>query len=344
MDAIITVDVEADGAWSYDSIRQVTVENLQRLPRFQELCDRFGMKPTYLCTWEVAKHHDFRAMVEWQRQGRAEIGAHLHPWTNPPFSTAGARDFDPAEYPAYPLELSLDHFHAKMARLTELIAERSGRAPTSYRAGRWGMAAAHVPILVELGYIVDCSVTPLVNRQRNPGIRVPGPDYRTAPVVPYRLSPHDLCTPGTSALLEVPMTIVQPRALLRRSLLARNGYDLLKKMRASGVLHRLVGTEPTWLRPYPRNSAKMLREVLAVATEMRLPVVEMMLHSSELLPGASESYATEVEVERQLAMVEDTFAAMRARAIEGVTLSDFAQQFMAGAHAPRVVPRRSLRA
>src|SRR5262249_54985963 len=160
-----------------------------------------------------------------------------------------------------------------------------------------------VPILLELGYIVDCSVTPLVNPQGNPGVRAPGPDYRSAPVVPYRLSPHDLCTPGTSALLEVPMTIVQPRALLRRSALARRGYALIKGLRLGGLLHRLVGTEPSWLRPYPRHSAKMLREVLTIAAKMKLPAVEMMLHSSELLPGASESYATEAAVKRQLALL-----------------------------------------
>src|SRR5579871_4718997 len=98
MQSVITVDVEADGAWDYSTTSRVTVENLARLPRFQALCDHFGLKPTYLCTYEVVQAEMFARMVEWQEAGRAEVGAHLHPWTNPPFSTAHARDFDAAEY------------------------------------------------------------------------------------------------------------------------------------------------------------------------------------------------------------------------------------------------------
>jgi hypothetical protein len=327
--AVVTVDTEADGGWDYHASSRVTVENLNRLPRFQALCERYGMKPTYLCTWEVVRDESFAEIVRWQDAGRAEIGTHLHPWTSPPFATPGARDFDPAEYPGYPLELPLDHFRAKLERLTALIAEKSGRAPTSYRAGRWGMAAAHVPILLDCGYIVDCSVTPTVDRRYLKGVRAPGPDYSTAPLVPYRLSERDLCTPGTSALLEVPVTIVQPRALLRSSSLAQKAYRLLKRLRGAGTLNRIVRTEPIWLRPYPDHDAASLRKVIAVADELGLPVLEMMLHSSELLPGGSESFLTEASVEKLFVMTEAAFATMQEQGIAGVTLSDYARAYMA---------------
>jgi hypothetical protein len=329
MQAIITVDTEADGAWDYGATSKVTVENLAHLPRFQALCDRYGMKPTYLCTYEVAKSDAFATLVEWQRDGRAELGAHLHPWTNPPFEN-GAIDFDASEYPGYPSELALDQFRAKMTALTELIAERSGRRPTSYRAGRWGFAREHVRVLVELGYLVDCSVTPLTDRRPFKGVRQPGPDFRRAPVHPYRLSEDDVCTPGASALVEVPVTVLQPRALLRNSPLARKGYQLLKRVRgAAGLLNRVVRTEPLWFRPYPDMTPQRMRQICRLARELELPVVEMMFHSSELMPGGSESFASAASIEWVHALLEATMRDLRADGIEGVTLTDFARAFAA---------------
>jgi hypothetical protein len=320
MNVVITVDTEADGAWSQPE--RVTVDNLQALPRFQALCDRYGMRPTYLCTYEVARADAFAPLIDWQRAGRCEVGAHLHPWTNPPFTTRDALDLDRNEYPGYPSELPLDHFSAKLRVLGNAITERTGVPPTSYRAGRWGFCKEHIPVLVEHGYLVDCSVTPLVDRRPYKGVREGGPDFRRAPVTPYRLAVDDICAPGDSKLWEVPVTVVYPRATMRRSALARRAWGALKRVRGSGLLNRALGLEPMWFRPYPAMNARKLLHVYRVARELGLPVLEMMFHSSELLAGASESFPDARSIERVFAMLEGTMAQLASDGCRGVTLTD----------------------
>jgi hypothetical protein len=293
MDVIVTIDTEADNQWAYNEV--VTTENLNYVPRFQRLCERYGLRPTYLCTFEVVESSHFESVLRpYQERGAAEIGAHLHPWTNPPFGPAARAGIDKDAYPAYPSELTLKDFSAKLTVLTDRIAVRTGRAPTSYRAGRWGFTAAHVAVLVRLGYAVDCSVTPLVSWADHAGRRGGGPDFRAAPLVPYFLDPTDVCRAGPSTLLEVPVTIVLDRQ---------------------------------WFRPYPEMSAEQLLEVYQVASAQKLPALEMMLHSSELMPGGSPDYPTEASVEQVYAKLERVFAQLARDGCHGATLSAFAESW-----------------
>ena len=121
MKVVLTIDTEGDGAWTQRD--KVTVENLRALPRFQALCDRYGMKPTYLCTYEVVRAEGFAPLIEWQRDGRCEVGSHLHPWTNPPFAKPESVDVDMSEYPGYPSELTADRFREKM-RVLGILSSR----------------------------------------------------------------------------------------------------------------------------------------------------------------------------------------------------------------------------
>ena len=296
MKIIVTVDTEADNQWEYSEV--VTTSNLDHLPRFQRLCERYGLRPTYLCTFEVVDSLRFESvLLPYQQGGTAEIGAHLDPWTNPPFGPAVRGGIDKDAYPAYPSELALKDFCAKLEMLTDRIAGRAGRAPTSYRAGRWGFSAAHVPVLEGLGYTVDCSVTPLVSWAKHAGRHEGGPDFRAAPLTPYFLDPSDVCRAGSSTLLEVPVTIVSCSA----------------------------GKKPMWFRPYPDMSVKRLLEVYRAARAEQLPALEMMFHSSELMPGGSPYNPTEDSIEQLYARFERVFAQLAVDGCRGATLSEFAQ-------------------
>jgi hypothetical protein len=48
---LITVDTEGDNLWARP--RELTTHNAAWLPRFQALCERYGLKPTYLTAWEM---------------------------------------------------------------------------------------------------------------------------------------------------------------------------------------------------------------------------------------------------------------------------------------------------
>ena len=53
MKFIITIDTEGDNQWDHG--RDLTVENIKYVDRFQILCEKYGIKPTYLVTSEVCE-------------------------------------------------------------------------------------------------------------------------------------------------------------------------------------------------------------------------------------------------------------------------------------------------
>jgi hypothetical protein len=84
---LVTIDTEEEGLWggTYRSTGN-TVKNLRGLPRLQELCDEFGVRPTYLVDTPVVEDdYGSGLLATYQAEGRAEIGGHLHPWCTAPF-------------------------------------------------------------------------------------------------------------------------------------------------------------------------------------------------------------------------------------------------------------------
>jgi hypothetical protein len=55
----------------------------------------------------------------------------------------------------------------------------------------------------------------------------------------------------------------------------------------------------------------------------------MMFHSSELMPGGSESYRTATSIEALYRTFEGTFATLAKDGCEGITLSDYARTLRA---------------
>src|SRR4051812_31716398 len=73
---IITIDTEGDNAWARP--RSMTTANARYLPRFQSLCERYRLKPTYLTNYEMARCPAFQEFGhDVLQRGAAEIGMHL---------------------------------------------------------------------------------------------------------------------------------------------------------------------------------------------------------------------------------------------------------------------------
>jgi hypothetical protein len=160
-----------------------------------------------------------------------------------------------------------------------------------------------------------------------PGAVLGGPDFRTAPVAPYYLDPDDLCRPGRSPLLEVPVTILLTRPLMARSERLQKIYSRRRKTLPGKVLNRLFRLDPQWLRPYGYMTGDRLVAVCRAAARRDLPAVEMMFHSSELMPGGSPHNPDEAAIERLYLKLETVFAYMRDQGWRGVTLTEFARDF-----------------
>ena len=318
---LITIDTEGDNQWS--DVRHIATENSRFLPRFQQTCEEYGLRPTYLVNYEMARCPVFGQFGrDVLRRSAAEIGCHIHAWNSPPDYVLTADDFQHKPYlTEYPAEV----LWSKLAAQTALLQETFACPITSHRAGRWGLDGAYARALSRQGYLVDCSVTPGVSWKSSPG-KSEGPDYSGARPEPYFLDFDDVSRPGASPLLEVPVTIlpVWPRAdRLRARLGSRNVFR--------AALNRLV-PPLSWLRPNGRNTRVMLR-LLRRAIEERRPYVEFMLHSSELMPGGSPFFPGARSIERLYRQLRALFGAARGR-FEPLTLTEFARRYTAGESTP----------
>jgi hypothetical protein len=324
MQLIITLDTEADDQWQRRG--PVTTENIAFIPPFQEICARHGFPPTYLCTHDVVSDPAFdRLLVPFERQGLAEIGAHLHPWTTPPLDEYW--DQTSRAY-AYASEIPTSLFRRKLDTLTVALQTKCGKRPTSYRAGRWGFSAAHTEILLDLGYVVDCSVTPLLSWQ-DAGARERGQDYREAPARPYYIAWGDPGRPGASSLVEVPVTVLQTNGFMRRSPALAEWYRRSRKYAMAKGLNRLFRVAPQWFRPFQDMTADRLMDVFHTARRLDLPIIQMAFHSSELMPGASPHNPAPDDVARLLAKLDEVFSRLARENVTGAMLSVYAAAFRA---------------
>jgi hypothetical protein len=304
---LITIDTEGDNLWS--APREITTQNSTFLRRFQDLCDEFCFKPTYLVNYEMAMCPAFRSFGrDVLSRHTGEIGMHLHAWNAPPIEPLIKDD---CRYLPFLIEYPDATVRAKVVYQTNLLADVFGVQPTSHRAGRWALDRRYVELLIENGYNVDCSVTPGVSWRADSTAPLGwnGTDYRSFPSRPYWLDPADISRPGTSKLLEVPMTI-------RRG--SNWSWIPIRSLRA--VLNRLW-PEFLWLRPNARNGMQLPSLLRRLVSEGET-YAEFMLHSSEFMPGGSPTFKTKEDIERLYSGLRHLFS-MASANFTGATLQEY---------------------
>ncbi|MBK5255250.1 MAG: hypothetical protein JJE39_04385 [Vicinamibacteria bacterium] len=294
---MVGVDTEADDQWSMEGRKRLSVENARALPRLQALCDRYRVRPSYLVTHEMATRDPSRSILrDLVGSGRCEAGAHLHPWSSPPY-----REEDLVG--RYPSQLEDALLEAQLLELTETIESSLGVRPVSYRAGRHGFDARSLRILETLGYRVDTSVDPLFNERRKGG-----PSFAGAPVTPYWPSLKNVRAPGTSSVLEIPVSSATtpwlPKGLER-------WFTSLPAIPWRGYLKRL-GLRAVWLRP-SYSSAEDAKALASSLVARGVPTLNMLFHSSELAPGASPYNQTAADVDRFFERLEAVLAHIMGR-------------------------------
>lgn len=314
MKFIITVDVEADNQWSKEMTD--VISNVFELPRFHKLVRKFGFKPTYLVSYEVANNEMAANMLRvWQGSGEAEIGAHLHPWSTPPFG-------DNDKYKRFPSELEGDELKLKLESLTKVITEKIGVKPSSYRAGRWGFDNRQIKILSELGYVADCSISPKVDWSKNNNVTPggSGPNWSFESIKPHVLES------GDSKILEVPMTIINTGFISGNGGIFENFVLKYPTNLLSRVIRKFL-IKPRWLRVFKETTSKDFEAIYKSAVSNNLPVIEFMIHSSELVSGGSPYVKNEKDLEALYKNLEALFEMLKSKGLEGVTLQEFAINF-----------------
>jgi hypothetical protein len=287
------------------------------LPALHALFRRHGVRPTYVITWPVAKDpRSADVLRELRESHTCEIGAHHHAWETPPCAADDMR-----RHP-YAADLPIAQFEAQLAALTEAVADAVGARPVSYRSGRFGFAAAHVAPLERAGYRVESSVTPLFYEGHKNG-----PDFADAPLQPYYLSYDHPTRPGTSQLLELPLSSALnrrvPHALAMAYARAPRNYDTKRILRKLGIARVL------WLRPSYSSLDDMVTLARRVADE-GAPLLNLLFHSSEAIVGGSPYNRTRAELDAFLDRL-DRFLAFATRELraEPLTFSEFRDRYVA---------------
>jgi hypothetical protein len=241
--------------------------------------------------------------------GRCEIGAHLHPWSSPPY-----REEDLVG--RYPSQLEGSQLEAQLRELTGAIETSVGVRPVSYRAGRHGFDARSLKILETLHYRVDTSVDPLFNETRKGG-----PSFAGASVSPYRPDHEDVKAKGSSRVLEIPVSSATTPALPKS---LERLYASMPAIPWRGYFRRL-GLRPLWLRP-SYSSVEDAKTLSSALVARRVPTLNMLFHSSELVPGGSPYNRTEGDVDRFFERLEKVFEhVMKRLEARGVTYRECAE-------------------
>lgn len=298
---ILTVDVEEDMP-GWEITDPISVSNVAALPRLADACRELGVRPTYLCTYPVAttptSAEVLRALYA---RGGCEIGTHLHAWNTPPFQEVPGRAGDERKHAYYQFELGPERFRAKLEVLHRAVGALTGAEPRTFRAGRFGIDASTLRVLIEHGYQVDTSITPLAEHRADGG-----PDFRGAPQHPYRPAHDDAGRRGDLPIVEIPVSIGLTRALPGA---LRTAYAYLPPVtRLRGLLSRdfLGWIDFAWLYPVRFDLDLMIRAA-TVLVAAGAPVLNVFVHSNELVPGQSGRVNTPADVEQVFARLAGFF-------------------------------------
>ncbi len=276
---LVVVDTEEEFDWNapFDPA-STAVENIGFQHLAQDVFDAHGIRPTYAVDYPVASTPAAVGVLKgFLQDGRCDIGAHLHPWVNPPAEeTVDA-------FHSYACNLPGDLMARKLAVLTRAIEASFGQKPCVYKAGRYGVDAATPGVLQALGYTVDVSVVPHTDFSADGG-----PDFRGLPDQPFL---------AAEGLLEVPLSV----GFVGRAAAAGGRlYPLLLAGRTwhlPGIAARLGLLERLRLSPEGHGSADLVRQTEAALARGHR-ILMLTYHSSSLMPGGSPYAATTPDRDR----------------------------------------------
>jgi hypothetical protein len=279
---VITIDTEIDSPRSKPEF-PYTLKNIKALPKLQRIFKKYNARPTYLITYPVSQNKESVGIFnEFLKTDEIEIGAHLHPWTNPPLGSEKERLEQ--TYP-HNSELELK----KLINLTKAIEKSFSKKPLSYRAGRYGFDEESLNHIEQLGFLVDTSITPTVNWSFDGGPNFASFDTNN----PYFLDRKDIRKEGLSPVLEVPISIIINKSLPRslEKIYCNLPLELKSVFKKAGLIKTI------WLRPSVSSFLDM-KFISNLLLERQSPVLNMMFHSNEIMPGTSPYIKTEMELDR----------------------------------------------
>lgn len=303
----VVVDTEEEFDWNAPFSRANTsVTHVREIGRFQDICDRFGVRPIYVMDYPIATTPEsIEVFSGLHRERRAEIGCHLHTWVNPPFTEeVSARN-------SYQANLPEGLEREKLGVLTAEIEKNFGTRPRIHKAGRYGFGADTLPILRDLGYEIDTSYAPGFDLGEDGG-----PDYLHTPPGPGWLD-----RPG--GLLELPATSGLIGALGPRGpgLFPLISSPAAERFKLPGIFSRARLLERVRLTPEGHTLAEMIRLVRDLRRR-GVHTFSLTLHSPSVKPGCTPYVRDRADLDGFLECVEG-FLAFFKHELQGAFMSPF---------------------
>lgn len=300
---LLSVDTEEEFEWGKGFARDA--HGTTAVPAMRDGQAYFaqaGVAPLYFVDYPVARSNAATDILGPAAEaGQAHIGVHLHPWVTPPFSEqVSSRN-------SYAGNLPAAVERAKLVAVRDELTTRYGKAPTAYRAGRYGIGPNTLTILADEGFRCDSSVRSHFD-YRDDG----GPDFTRQGLHPHWTGPHD-------SILELPLTSVMTgfvshlgcgafrhagKLPLARSLLAR-----------SGALERIAIT------PEGTPAARAC-EAIDVAQDRGVRLISMSFHSPSLATGYTPYVRTDSDLAAFFRWFDTVFDHCARRGIAAASLED----------------------
>lgn len=313
---ILSVDTEEEWEWAGSFPQEdYGLDNIKLLQPFQTLCDQLGIKPTYFVDYAVLNCDTSGAIVESLiEQGNAEIGAHLHPWSNPPYyGVTGEKE-------SHMINLPEEQVRAKLEELVAIIREKLSVEPKSFRTGRWGIDSMVLKLLKEYGFTIDSSVIPYYENEFFSCYGCPNQPY-----YPDWINP--LVESSQREMLEVPVTSGFNRANYGLSssihkLIAKPVFEPFKFVGAAWQLKLLrkmfLSPELTELD----DMKSLCKSEMANGHQ----VIHMFIHSSSLIDNPNSQVGNEKAYDTLTRSITDLVSWLKGECdLEFCTISEYAQ-------------------
>jgi hypothetical protein len=277
----VTVDTEEEFDWSRPFAREnVSVEAARSIGRLQSLFAAWRVVPTYVVDYPIASQIEgYRVLADFERSGAAIIGAHLHPWVNPPLTETLSRGN------SFGCALGLTLETEKIRLLRDRIEDSFGVRPRVFKAGRYGFGATTATALESLGFDVDLSINPRMNFSIEGG-----PSFSRFDTRPFFFGSH-------RKILEIPCTTDYAGVAARfgRPLHQAASHPSVQWARPVGVLSRLGIVDRVTLSP----EGHTLDEMKAVTRSLMargIRTFSLTMHSPSVKPGCTPYVRTAADL------------------------------------------------
>ena len=278
---LVVIDTEEEFDWSAPFARENnSVEAMDDIGKAQAVFDEFGLRPTYVIDYPVAsQERGYAALRDFASSGRAQIGAHLHPWVSPPHDeSVNATNSYPGNLPAQ-LE------QAKLRELLDTIEANFGARPSIYKAGRYGLGENTSRILEEEGLEIDLSLCSAFDLSGDGG-----PDYSRRDARPFWFGP-------SGRLLGLPTTgsFIGAAGGSSPGLHRFATRPGLRPLHLGGILSRLGIVERLLLSP-EGHALDDLKRLTQSLIRRGIRTFSLSFHSPSMRPGCTPYVRNEREL------------------------------------------------